>query len=349
MLAVRLVGLAAAAAFGAAVSPVAAGGRGPAVRPQSPPSVEALLDAALSYPSASYRGEVGVVSYWGGKARAHEARVEAASGNRYRWEFLAPSGAVERVVVSDGKREEVRVPGRAPEVFVGDAVGEAPRDMDADDERRLLLKNYTLEASGSDSVAGRPVWVLHIEPREKGKPRQELWLDRETRVVLQSRRYHPDGARAAVSRFHRFEAVSVPDARFELSAEAEGAPRHGLEPTDEESAAVLKRLPAALAASRELPFGFSFDGADEMRLKGTTVSHLRWTDGLVSLSLFVSDRPARASGVKAAAGGGVTRPLEGDPGPGRVLSWKAGGRHYTLMGDLSEQVLRALQARLAKE
>jgi negative regulator of sigma E activity len=284
-----------------------------------------------------------VVSYSGARARAHEARVSYAPVNRYRWEFLTPAGAVERVAVSDGTREELRVPGRAA-VLIGDAVGGAPTGLEDGAERRLFLSNYSLESAGAGDVAGRACWRLRVSPRVKGKPSQELWVDRATGVVLESRRFHPEGTRASVSRYHSFVPGTVPDADFELSGAAEGAARHGLEPTDEASDAVLKELPPALAKVRQLPFGFAFDGADRLRVGGRTVRHLRWTDGLVSVSLFVSDRPARLTGARVE--GASLRPVDADPGPGRVLSWKSGKTYYTLMGDLTEPLLKALQARL---
>lgn len=306
------------------------------------PSVDTLLETLFQFPAVPYRGEMSVVSYSGRKARAHEARVAYATGNRYRWEFLTPAGTVERVVVSDGAREELRVPGRAA-VLTGDSVGGAPTGLEEGAERRLFLANYSLLSAGAGEVAGRPCWLLRVSPRVKGKPSQELTIDRATGVVLQSRRFHPDGTRAVVSRYHRFEPGPVDAGEFALSGAA--ARRHGLEPTDEESASVLKELPPALAAARRLPFGFEFDGADRLKVGGRTVRHLRWTDGLVSLSLFVSDRPARPAG-SPSGGSASLRPLDTDPGPGRVVAWKSGKTHFTLMGDLSEPLLRALQSRL---
>ena len=309
------------------------------------PSAQALLESVLDFPTAAYSGQMTVISYSGRQARAHEVRVAYAPENRYRWEFLSPSGAVERVVVSDGKLEETRLFGPKTRVFVGDPVGSAPRELEGSEERLLLEKNYTVDAADGGELVGRRVRLLRISPKEPGKPRQELWIDAETGIVLQSRRFHPNGSRAAVSRFHRFSVGSpVEPGDFSLSSAAAAAP-HGLGPTAEASTSALRGLPPVLAQGPDLPGGFSFDSADTMRIRGRAVSHLRWTDGLVSLSLFVSDRPARPSG-DAPLRGAAVRALDADPGSGRVLAWKSKGRHYTLIGDLSPALLEAIRARL---
>ncbi|MDE2290530.1 MAG: hypothetical protein KGL53_00500, partial [Elusimicrobia bacterium] len=318
----------------------------PARAAEAPP-VEKLLESVVDFPAVPYRGELRVTAFWGGKERVHDALVAYAPGNKYRWEFLTPGGAVERVAVSDGQREELRLLGRHPRVLVGDPVGAAPREIDGDTEKALLLKNYVLASGGEATVSGRPAWVLTITPRERGKPRQELCIDEETGVVLESRRYQPDGQRAEVSRFLSFETGPARDEDFALSAAAATAPRHGLGPTAESSADVLKHVPPYLANAKELPFGFRFDGADQLRLSGSPVEHLRWTDGLVAVSLFVTDRPVRPSG-RPAAGTASVRPLDADTGPARVATWRVRRLHYTLMANVSEPMLKALKAHLRR-
>ncbi len=308
------------------------------------PPPETLLQLAVDAPDVAYAGTVTVVAYAGGKAHAHEARVSHAPDNRYRWEFLSPNGKVDRVVVSDGASEEVRFAGRRGPL-VGNAVRSALKRLEPAREVELLLRNYALESSGPETVAGRPAWLLRVTPRAPGKPRQDLWFDRDTGVILQSRRYHPEGTRAVVSRFIRFDPkAAAPDADYALSSSS--ALRHDLDPQFLGLEDALRDTPPGPRPPAELTGGFVFESADRFPVRGRTVAHVRWTDGLVSLSLFLTDRPVRPPAATAAAPIEPDHLLESEPGPGRVLSWKQGKRYYTLVADLSAGQLDALRKAL---
>lgn len=316
-----------------------------AAAPAAAPPPEGLLELAIDAPDAAYTGTVTVVAYAGGKAHAHEARVFHAPDNRYRWEFLSPGGQVDRIVVSDGASEEVSFPGRRGSL-VGNAVRGAMKRLEPAREKELLLRNYALESSGPETVAGRPAWLLRVTPRAPGKPRQDLWFDRDTGVILQSRRYHPEGTRAVVSRFIHFDPQgAAPDADFALSTSS--AARHDLDPQFLGLEDALRYTPPGPRPPAELAGGFVFESADRFTVRGRSVAHLRWTDGLVSLSLFLTDRPVRPPAAAPAAPIEPDHLLESEPGPGRVLSWKQGRRYYTLVGDLSAAELDALRKALA--
>jgi negative regulator of sigma E activity len=67
-----------------------------------------------------------------------------------------------------------------------------------------------------------------------------------------------------------------------------------------------------------------------MRMKGETVHQVRYTDGLCVLSLFQTPRPTK-------------KPTEAESGRNGMLelvTWKQQGRHYTLMGDVSRDMLQ---------
>jgi outer membrane lipoprotein-sorting protein len=130
----------------------------------STPQPLELLDAALTAPEQSYRGRM-MVTEWSGKTtRAEEVEVSYSPTNRYRWEFLAPDGSVNRVAISDGSNEQILLlrPGKT---VTGEAVRSSTKLMFPEREKELLLKNYRLSISGPDMVAGRKAWVLDISPQ----------------------------------------------------------------------------------------------------------------------------------------------------------------------------------------
>src|SRR5208282_2594268 len=153
------------------------------------PDPNSLLNKVLEPPHTAYQGHMTVTHWYGKNARSEEVRVYFMPPNRYRWEFLAPDGTnVDRIVKSDGNREEIDDI-RRHKRFVGEPVKNYEKLMGDKDEHELLLHNYDLAAATPDSVAGRDCWILEIIPKEEGKHYQRVWIDRQTGVVLQIRRF----------------------------------------------------------------------------------------------------------------------------------------------------------------
>ena len=310
------------------------------------PAPETLLDWALAPPVISYRGRMMFTQWFGKQARAEDIDVYWSAG-RSRREFLAPDGSKTRVIISDGERQEVHLVKKG-RVLQGDAVKSYEKVMPPDSERKLLLKNYRLTASGPETIAGRPCWVLRIDPILAGKPAQKLWLDQQTHVVLENKRYIPKRSFAAMIRYTRFVPdEQLPDELFRLEAStAPATPGKGLEPDfltlEQLNAATGKdaKLPA------ELPSGFQFESADFFMIGKQTVRHARYTDGLSVLSLFLTDKPVRVpKGERLHASGlpGASLRLSS---AGKVLRWRRGRLHLTLLGDVTRELLQQLASSL---
>jgi len=288
-----------------------------------------------------------MVTEWSGKqTRAEEVEVFYSPTNRYRWEFLAPDGAVSRIAVSDGASEQVLLvqPGKT---LRGEAVRASTKLMFPEREKELLLKNYLLSVSGPDTVAGRNAWILLLKPILAGKPHQQLWFDAETQVILAIKRYLPTRQFATLSRFTRFETTkSLPDELFKLKTAAAAAATGDMGPDFLSIDELEKATGREIALPESLPGGFAFESADFFEVGKDTVRHLRYTDGLAVLSIFLTDRPVRLPAAGASGLGSRLSP----PGSlrlsstGKVFAWKRGQQHYTLMSDVSRDLLERIAA-----
>ena len=98
-----------------------------------------------------------------------------------------------------------------------------------------------------------------------------------------------------------------------------------------------QRRPALDAGSPSLRDGFIFESADFMHVKGGTVHQVRYTDGLCVLSLFETEKPTRSP--TRAKGDTLDR-----NGMLEFASWSQKGHHYTLMGDVSHDLLQDILA-----
>lgn len=300
------------------------------------PAAEELLQSALASPKIPYQGKVMVTQWYGKQTRAEELRVHFAPPDNVRREFLTPDGAVARVSVSDGEHEALTRGGRT---VVGDAVRSYEKVMPPEKERELLLSNYELSVSTADKVAGRPVWLLLLKPKIEGKAWQAMALDQETRVVLRVKRYRPRRFSARQASFTSFEPNKPQDeALFRIEA-ATAAAVPSLAPDFMTLEQLAKETGRTSRLPQALPAGFVFESADAFKAGSSRVAHARYTDGLTVLSVFETERPVRLpkSGLaasSASAPGALSVSREG-----RVLNLKVGDRHYTLMGDLSHELL----------
>ncbi|MFI5363010.1 MAG: sigma-E factor regulatory protein RseB domain-containing protein [Elusimicrobiota bacterium] len=313
----------------------------PGARAAATPEPEALLDAVLAPPAVSYKGHV-IVQQWFGKQQvAEEMRVYVEPPDKVRREFLSFDGAAKRVSISDGEVETVRLV-HAGKTVRGNAVRSYDKVLPADLERDALLSNYELLSSTGEKVAGRPTWRLTMKPKMEGKSWVTLWLDQDTSVVLRNRRYLPHRRFASVSQFVSFEPGKKLDAAlFEIEeSSADETETRGLSP----NFMTLEQLNQATGDQSRLPTrlpgGFVFESADVFPIGKHKVRHARYTDGLTVISLFQTDRPVRLPK------GGVIPPGDSRlPGAlrasraGKLIEWGHGTRHYTLMGDVSKEIV----------
>jgi len=180
--------------------------------------------------------------------------------------------------------------------------------------------NYRPTIDGSDVVAGRQTWALRLQRRvgRRSYPWKQLWVDKETGVILASRDW--SGRNVMKS---SMETLSIRYAGRASSAHAlaqrVGAARTG--------------YPAGrdILLPRYVPRGFRLFGA--WHDAGSGRAHIVYGDGLYVLSVFesVSDGPA--------ADGRVC-----DWGQGLVLSTRSGRVRITVMGDLPVTEIRKVAA-----
>jgi outer membrane lipoprotein-sorting protein len=321
----------------AAVLLLAAG----AARAAALPDPAALLDAALAPPTIPYQGHVTVTQWFGRQTRTEEMRVFVSPPDKTRREFLAPDGSVTRVSISDGDQESVLLV-RAGKTLVGDAVRSYEKVLPPDLERDTLLSNYELSVSTAENVAGRSTWKLTMKPKMDGKPWQVFWVDQDTKVTLRSRRFIPKRSFASRATFDSFEPRKPQDdSLFEVADSTPGAiEARGLAPQflTLEQLNQIHGIQARLPGS--LPGRFVFESADVLPVSGRKVLHARYTDGLIVISLFQTDRKVRfpKGGIISSGSVHLPGPLRASSA-GKLIQWGGGSRYYTLMGDVSKELV----------
>lgn len=269
----------------------------------------------------SYTG-VRVVRAWGGREeREQRVRVFHRAPDRTRIEYLSPAPGNVLLESGNGRwfytRERDRwraIEWRAPRSHFG-----------------LLMRNYRVREEGEGTVAGRRVIQLVIEPRHPGNPSKRIWIDPVYRMALKEEVRDYQGRMIAASAFEQFElSPNLPTALFEP-------------PTAAVAADPAPALPFAPLRPRYLPPGYREVRESALKRGGSQGIHLRYTDGLGTISLFQFRREAGGASPRKAERDGersTRRPGRADGRP--RLGRQIGDLHCRVMGDLHPDELRKL-------
>lgn len=135
----------------------------------------------------------------------------------------------------------------------------------ADTRKRLslLMSNYVPLVEGSESICGRPAWVLRLKPRLKRRPWRQLWVDKRDFSVLAMREW---SHRNTIRRSLIIGRCPDPDAD-----PVKTKPQRNV-------------APEVLIVPSYVPAGFSL--SDVRLLVGKGITQVVYSDGMFSVSVF---------------------------------------------------------------
>ncbi len=177
-----------------------------------------------------------------------------------------------------------------------------------------------------------------------------VWIDAQTRLILQKETYHADGTIGSRTQFENIRYTqTMPPALFATPIPAGYHVIENNAPTANASdiERVVKDAGFTPASPRYLPEGFTVVSADVTTLKGVKTLHLMYSDGIRSLSLFENAANATADygHMKPVATKIENRDaLYVNDGSTTFLSWKNSGLTFALVGDLDLKELKAIAA-----
>ncbi|MBI5817538.1 MAG: hypothetical protein HZA88_00975 [Verrucomicrobia bacterium] len=254
-----------------------------------------------------------------------------------RWEYQAP--ALKGLVMIEKGDAVIRLDPAQKTACVGCSC----REAGAFD---LLLKNYTVTAERTESIIGRAADVLVIKHREAGHPAKKVWVDQATSLILRSEYYSSDGELTTLTFYTDIDwkpklvgsLFDVPD-DWKKVAVGDDPGKHW----DREK--LSKEVGFNVREPAYLPAGFALDGFLLYHCRcGTASAHLRYVDGLNSVSVFErfvqcpGRGRGRGFGWGKGRGGGRNCELLANQ-PGRMLVKQVGDLSYILIGDLPETEL----------
>lgn len=201
---------------------------------------------------------------------------------------------------------------------------------------------YTVEELPNSRVLGRPARVILVNPKDQFRFGYRLWLDENTAMPLKTQLCDSRGQMIEQILFARLEMPeNIPDSDLTPTVHTEGM-RWVHQGASHDSAS------PALSAYRasELPPGFHLTVSGAQTLGGATVpaTHLVYSDGLATVSVFVEASRDAKPGTDTTAGTPSEPPMQGlaRVGSGFAFSTVVQGHQVTAVGEVPAQTVELI-------
>jgi sigma-E factor negative regulatory protein RseB len=198
---------------------------------------------------------------------------------------------------------------------------------------------YRIEALPATHILGRAARVIAVNPKDQFRFGYRVWLDEKTAMPLKTQLHDSHGLVLEQIFFARLDMPeNIPDSDLAPTVRTEGMRWVRQGPS-------LDNASAALAAYRasQLPPGFrlTVQGAQTLGGASTPASHLVYSDGLATVSVFVEEHRESVPSVTAAPSTLGEAPLQGlaRVGSGYAFSTVVQGHQVTAVGEVPAQTV----------
>jgi sigma-E factor negative regulatory protein RseB len=198
---------------------------------------------------------------------------------------------------------------------------------------------YRIELLPNSHVLGRPARVILVNPKDQFRFGYRLWLDETTAMPLKTQLCDSHGQVIEQILFARLDMPdSIPDSDLTPAVRTEGMHWVRQGPAHDSASPALSAYRAS-----ELPPGFRLTVSGAQTLGGDSVpaTHLVYSDGLATVSVFVEaphDAPTGTDGKPGAPAPGAPAeaPMQGlaRVGSGFAFSTVVQGHQVTAVGEV---------------
>ncbi len=198
---------------------------------------------------------------------------------------------------------------------------------------------YRIESLPSTRVLGRAAHVIAVTPKDQFRFGYRLWLDEKTAMPLKTQLCDSRGQVIGQILFARLEMPeNIPDSDLAPSVHTDGMRWVRQGPAHDNVLAAL----AAYRAS-QLPPGFHLTVTGAQTLGEATVpaTHLVYSDGLATVSVFVEAQRDAKSVAEVGASASPQAPMQGlaRVGSGYAFSTVIQGHQVTAVGEVPAQTV----------
>jgi sigma-E factor negative regulatory protein RseB len=198
---------------------------------------------------------------------------------------------------------------------------------------------YRIEALPKTRVLGRPAMVIAVNPKDQFRFGYRLWLDESTAMPLKTQLCDSRGQVIEQILFARLEMPdNIPDSELAPAVHTDGMRWVRQGPTHDSASPALSAYRAS-----QLPPGFrlTVEGAQTLGSATVPATHLVYSDGLATVSVFVEAQRQEASGSDDKASAPTAAPMQGlaRVGSGFAFSTVVQGHQVTAVGEVPAQTV----------
>ncbi len=311
--------------------------------PQRSSDATAVLRESVAAPRhLSYVGQMQNLQFGTSRAEATIFRVEHRAPDLTRRWYVAPQVVYGDSIITRGSISyNLDVKHRRLVVSKNDA---AYDQVAMNDNFGLLTSNYRAIAGPFETIAGRPAFAILLMSKHTGQVTMRIWIDAQTKLILQKETYAGNGSVTHQSRFEHIRYTNdIPEAIFTVPTRGFQRVRglnHGVPSNDFES--VLRTAGFKALGPKYLPDGFVPAAGDVSDIKGVRTLHLLYSDGVRTLSLFENAKGAAVDLSRFKVKSVHFEDHDGqyvEDGPTTLLAWAEAGLHFAIVSDISRQEL----------
>jgi len=162
---------------------------------------------------------------------------------------------------------------------------------------------YNFELAGEDRVAGMEAWIVNIRPNDKYRYGYQLWIEKDSRLLLKSELKNQLGVTLEQIMFAQLKVLDDIDSSL-LEPSVSGKDFTWYKSADNKKVNVENEMKWQITS---MPDGFSMSKQEKeaMRTSQMPVDHFVYTDGLAMVSVYVeklNQQPASETGLSSFGG-----------------------------------------------
>ena len=163
----------------------------------------------------------------------------------------------------------------------------------------VMTDFYNYFTTGTDRIAGRDTWVVSVTPVDEFRYGYQLWIDKETNLMLKSELQDESGAPLEVIMFTQLQMRdSLADELFSPTISGEGYTRYEYTEQNKNQAQTVSSVITGTGQWQVtwLPDGFTLSNYNEKStaVAGDFLEHMIYSDGVSMVSIFIEKLGAEA-------------------------------------------------------
>lgn len=192
-----------------------------------------------------------------------------------------------------------------------------------------IANHYSFSITGQDRVAGRNSWVINITPNDNFRYGYQLWIDKESKLLLKSEITDGSGWPVEQILFTQLDVLEeIPQQLLQPAISGQGYTWY------DRAQELPSQSVTSVWAVKEMPAGFALTDYEKQAISANQlpVEHMVYSDGVAMVSVFVEKTGGEAEQFRGASRkGGIN-----------TFATYANGYQVTAVGEVPQRTVQLM-------